>query len=74
MNGAEDELSRITRFLQECAYLPGQNGDPELISIRAAILVEDAFDVVLTDDHVSIDLLKDPETLRQLLANTSTPL
>lgn len=74
MNGAEDELSRVTRFLEECACLPDQTGDPELSSIRAAILVEDAFDVVLTDDQVRIDLLKDPEALRQALAKTSTPL
>lgn len=74
MNSPEDQLSRITRFLQECANLPDRTGEPGLVSIRSAILVEDAFDVVLTDDQVSIDLLRHPDRLRQLLAQTSTRL
>lgn len=72
MNATEGEYSRVERFLHECGHLPDQPGNPELTSIRAAILIEDAFDVVLTDEEFKVDLLGNPKALRQLLAKTPT--
>lgn len=74
MNFAENNTGGVDRFLRECALLPSQLGNTELNSIRSALLIEDVFDVVLTDEELGIDFLNNPEALQQLLTQKSTPL
>jgi hypothetical protein len=59
----------IDRFLSECAGDGRQYGDPQLEAIRMAILVEDVFDLVLTDEQISPVVLGDRDRLRDLLAH-----
>ena len=74
MKHAENSTGSVDRFLRECALLPSQLDNPKLSSIRSAILIEDVFDVVLTDEELGIDFLDNPGALQQLLTQKSTPL
>lgn len=62
----------IDRILRECALLTSSADEPELRALRNAILIEDTFDVILTDEQLGIDFLEDPAALRELLAKTSS--
>lgn len=63
--------AEVDRILRECAHSAHSDDDLELKALRAAILVEDAFHVVLSDEQINSDLLDDAAALRKLLTLTS---
>lgn len=58
----------VDRLLSECANRTGSDDDPELRALRTAILIEDTFQIVLTDEQIDTSILEDPAALRELLA------
>jgi len=61
------------RILAEFAQLRPADPDPELAAVRMALMVEDVFDVTLTDEQLDPGTLADPAALRALLAGSTTP-
>jgi len=61
------------RVLAEFAQLRAADPDPELAAVRMALMVEDVFDVTLTDAQFDPVALADPVALRGLLAGSTTP-
>lgn len=60
----------IDRFLSECEDLGLRDADPQLDAVRMAILVEDVFGVVLTDEQISPAVVGDRAALRNLLVHS----
>lgn len=60
----------IDRFLSECEDLGLRDADPQLDAVRMAILVEDVFGVVLTDEQISPAVVGDRGALRNLLVHS----
>lgn len=58
----------VDRAIAEYARLRDPDGDPELEAVKAAIFLEDAFDIVLSDTEIDLDMLGTPEGMRSLLA------
>lgn len=63
----------LDRLLAELAHQRATGDDPELDALRTAILVEDAFGIVLTDEQLDPSVLGDPAALRALLASSTSP-
>ena len=59
---------RVEEMLADHGRLRDATGDPELDALRAAIFLEDAFGIVLTDAEIDPDLLGTAEGMRELLA------
>lgn len=58
----------VDRAVEEYSRLRDPEGDRELEAVKAAIFLEDAFDVVLRDEDIDLDLLGTPEGMRSVLA------
>lgn len=58
----------VDRLLREYDAIRDPDADPELEAVRAAVFVEDAFDVTLTDEEIDPAVLCHPAALRALLA------
>lgn len=50
----------VRRLLAGYAEVPGPD-DPALAAIAAAIVVEDAFGIIIPDDDIDLSRLTDPE-------------
>ena len=58
----------LDRFLSEFERLRTQGADPALEAVRTAILVEDVFGIVLSDDQIDPRTLGSSESLRELIS------
>lgn len=58
----------VDRILRESTFLLDPDLDPELGALRSAILIESEFDVVLTDEQLSLSIWQHPGAFRELLA------
>lgn len=56
----------VEEVLQESMSLQAA-GDPELVALSVAILLEDTLGLVLTDDEIDLSVLSDPEAVRSLI-------
>lgn len=63
----------VDRILVERRHQRDGYEDPRQNALRAAILIEDVFGFVLSDDQIDYDLLSDPDSLRALLASLPAP-
>lgn len=62
-----DTPDRVTRALAEYEHLRDPDGDRELEAVKAAIFLEDVFDVILREDDIDLDELGTPEGMRSVL-------
>jgi len=58
----------VEQVLRDYDALHRPDADPELEAVRAAILVEDVFDVVLSDTEIDPAVLGDPSAVAALVA------
>ena len=58
----------VDRLLEEYDATREADADPQLEAVRAAVFVEDVFDVTLSDDEIDPAVLCHPAALRALLA------
>ena len=59
----------VEQVLQDYDSLRHPDADPELEAVRAAILVEDVFDVVLSDADIDPSMLADASAMAALVGN-----
>lgn len=57
---------RTRQILEEFQSLGIPHADPELAAVNAALMIEDAFGVHLTDADIGPDLLSSPERVHGL--------
>lgn len=57
----------VAQVLREAEELRDPEADPELEAVRTAILLEDSFGIVLTDDDIAPGVLGDPAAVARLL-------
>jgi serine O-acetyltransferase len=69
-DGADEQVDRA---LAEYARLRDPAGDRQLEAVKAAIFLEDVFDVVLREDEIDPDRLGTPEGMRAVLARAGRP-
>ncbi len=62
----------MTAVLQQVSSL-ATGTDPDLTALRLAILVEDVFGILLTDDEIDLSVLASPDRLRELVNARSGP-
>ena len=70
---ADERLGPVNRdiveqVLRDYKALRRPDADPELEAVRAAILLEDVFDVVLSDTEIGAAVLADPSAVAALVA------
>ncbi len=65
MNGVS-----VEQVLRESSALGGRTADRDLEQLRQAVLVEDVFGIVLSDDQITDIDLSDPEALGRLVAES----
>jgi hypothetical protein len=69
MSRARVEGALVEQIVAEWAETRVSDGDAESESVRLAVLLEDVFDVTLTDAEIDVRLLADPalaaETVRR---------
>ncbi|HYA53725.1 MAG TPA: hypothetical protein VEG33_21455 [Streptosporangiaceae bacterium] len=58
----------VEQVLRDCGASRRPDGDPELEAVRLAILLEDAFGVVLSDAEIEPALLADTAAVAALVA------
>ena len=58
----------IEQVLRDHAALGRGDADPELEAVRAAILIEDVFDVTLSDSDIDAVLLADASAVMAMIA------
>jgi len=58
----------VEQVLRDYDALRRPDTDPELEAVRAAILLEDVFDVVLSDAEIDPAVLADPSAVAALVA------
>jgi hypothetical protein len=58
----------VEQVLRDYAALRDPDTDPELEAVRIAILVEDVFDVVLSDTEIEPTVLADASAVAALVA------
>jgi hypothetical protein len=58
----------VEQVLQDYDALRRQGADPELEAVRVAILLEDVFDIVLSDAEIDPTLFADPSAVAALVA------
>ena len=66
MSGLTD--AQVEEILQDHARLSGRVEDPQLAAVETAIFLEDAYDLVLTDDDIDPEVLGSVAGLRALVA------
>jgi hypothetical protein len=59
---------QVEKVLSEYEELKGSTGDPELDAVGAAIFLEDAFGIVLSEAEIDPAGLADPSAVRRLVA------
>ena len=59
----------VEQILQDYDSLRHPDADPELEAVRTAILVEDVFDVVLSDAEIDPDVLADASAMAALVGH-----
>jgi hypothetical protein len=59
----------VEQVLRDYHALRNPETDPELEAVRAAILVEDVFDVVLSDAEIDVTVLGDAHAVAALVAD-----
>lgn len=64
---------QLDRLLAEFAHQRTATGDADLDALRTAILVEDTFGIVLSDEQLDPSVLGDPAALRALLDSSNRP-
>jgi hypothetical protein len=57
----------VDQVLREAEDLRDPDADPELEAVRTAILLEDSFGIVLSDDDIAPGVLDDPVAVARLL-------
>jgi len=62
----------VDRILRECRFLQRPVDDPEMSALRVAIFLEEALDLILTDEQFDIDPLADPGAVRALVARSTS--
>lgn len=60
-------LDRVLEELEEFEERHEPDGDPWLEAVKAALLVEDAIGVTLSDDDIDPTVLKDTAAIRALV-------
>lgn len=70
---APERDERVERALAEYARLRDPAGDRHLEAVKAAIFLEDVFDVVLREDEIDPDQLGTAEGMRAVLARAGRP-
>jgi hypothetical protein len=60
--------NEVRRLLADRTAVASPPSDPELAAVEVAILLEDAFDVVLGDDDIDPAVLCDPDAAAALVA------
>jgi hypothetical protein len=58
----------VEQILRDYAALRRPDTDPELEAVRAAILIEDVFQVALSDGEIDPAVLADPSAMAVLVA------
>jgi hypothetical protein len=58
----------VEQVLRDYNALRRPETDPELEAVRAAILLEDVFDVTLTDAEIDLAVVADPSAMAALVA------
>jgi hypothetical protein len=58
----------VEQVLRDFNALPSGDADPELEAVRAAILLEDAFEITLPDADIDLAVLADASTVAALVA------
>jgi hypothetical protein len=69
-DGADEQVERA---LTEYARLRDPAGDRHLEAVKAAIFLEDVFDVVLREDEIDPDQLGTAEGMRAVIARAGRP-
>ena len=70
---APERDEQVDRALAEYARLRDPAGDRQLEAVKAAIFLEDVFDVVLREDEIDPDRLGTAEGMRAVLARAGRP-
>lgn len=65
------EPDDVDRVLAEYAALRDPDDDPELEAVKAAIFLEDAFDVRLTDADIDLAAIGTPEGMRRVVEHAA---
>jgi serine acetyltransferase len=65
------EPDAVDRAVAEYAALRDPAGDPELEAVKAAIFLEDAFDVVLSDAEIDLEVIGTPEGMRRVVEHAA---
>lgn len=60
--------AEVDSLCARIASLGPAAGDPELRAVLAALLIEDAFDIILTDEEITPAALGDAESIKQVLS------
>jgi hypothetical protein len=63
--GMQVDRDRVKQVFQECETLCVPGTDSELEAVKAAILVEDVFDLTLSDDEIDVAVLADPSAIKE---------
>jgi len=58
----------VEQVLQDHAAVGRSDADPELEALRTAILIEDVFDITLTDSDIDAVLLADASAVAAIVA------
>lgn len=62
------DRERIVQVLQEWQALRVAGADPDLEAVGLAIVLEDVFGVMLSDDEIDLARLSDPDAVQDVLA------
>lgn len=57
----------VEQVLAEFAALEGGGVEPELEAVKAALMLEDVFDIRLSDDEIAAIPISDPMWIKMLL-------
>lgn len=72
-DGADEADAQVGRALAEYARLRDPAGDRHLEAVKAAIFLEDVFDVVLREEDIDPDQLGTADGMRAVLARAGRP-
>ena len=64
---------RLEQVLQDFESLRDPRADPELEAVKAAILLEDVFDIQLSDVDIDPAVLTDPAAMKDLVTRKQSP-
>jgi hypothetical protein len=63
----------LEQILRDFQSLRDPNGDPELEALKTAILLEDVFDIHLSDADIDPGVLADPAAIVALVSRSQDP-